>query len=148
MKKRQPQLNSSRYNAVINTLLTMAGIYVAVIVMMIYGGNDDIIGGFISSQATLEALYVNALAVISVTYSKFSTMDLIRVSTYFLSLFAIFIVVNIFVQSLYVVNPTLWSAWTWFRSPSITCILQIILALSIYRLECQEAVTYKKNKIR
>lgn len=150
MTKYQPKQKNALHhrNAVVNTLLVMMGIYIVFLLMILSEGTSGIYNVFVSSQASLAGMYVNALAIISVTYGKFSTMDLIRVSTYFLSIFALFIVINIFAQALYVVNPTLWTTWDWFRSPEVTYILQIALAISIYKLELQEEVKYKKNKIR
>lgn len=140
--------NQRRCKSFVNTILTMLGIYIAFFVMILAEGVDDVFDMFVDVQATPAGMYVNALAVISMTYSKFSTMDLIRVSTYFLSVFALFVVINIFAQSLYVVNPELWSAWDCFRSPMVTVALQVILMWSIYLLASQKEVEYKKNKIR
>lgn len=137
-----------RRDAVINTVLIVAGIYVTFFVMILTGNHPDIFDEFVSTQATLSGLYVNALAVISVTYGKFAAMDLIRVSTYFISVFALFVVMNIFAQALYMQNPTIWSTWCWLRSPFVTIVLQVLLVASIYMISCQKEVEYKKNKIR
>lgn len=140
--------NDSCKKAFVNTLLTMLGVYVAFLIMILFDGISNVTEKFFETQASLAGLYVNMLAVVTVVYGKFSAVNLIKVKTFFLSVIALFVTVNIFVQALYMLYPMIWNSSEWFQSGFMACILQIIYVCMIYMLSSQKEMVYKKNRIR
>lgn len=146
-QKKNQLFANKRVKALITTFLTAIGIYVAFLTPVFRMGSA-VVDDFFISQATVGGLYINSLAVISTVYSKFSSSILIYGRTFGISLFSIFIAINIFCQSecMYHIEYSL--LLESLRKMEFAYLLQIIFFISIYILILEPVIEFKKERIR
>lgn len=147
VQKKDQFFQSKRMRALITTFFTVMGVYAAFLTPILQRGSV-IVDDFFVSQATVGGLYVNSVAVIATAYSKFSSSMLIHGRTFFISIFSIFIAINIFCQAKCMQNMKDYLLWETLREIGFAYLLQIIFFSSIYILILEPGIENKKERIR
>lgn len=147
---KRTKVNSRYRSAIITTLIALGGIYAAFFILIfVRGGN--VVEDVFQAQSLLGGLFVNLFAVIGVAYSKFADYEFVHERVYWLSLSAFGILISIYAQAGAMQDSSIRVVADWMKSPWTSVVLQILLAILIFKLAAQKElevkVDYKKKKI-
>lgn len=147
---KRTKVNSRYRSAIITTLIALGGIYAAFFILIfVRGGN--VVEDVFQAQSLLGGLFVNLFAVIGVAYSKFADYEFVHERVYWLSLSAFVILISIYAQAGAMQDSSIRVVADWMKSPWTSVVLQILLAILIFKLAAQKElevkVDYKKKKI-
>ncbi len=148
-KQYKPRKTYTKRNIILGILASLAFIY-AYVINYIHADGYDIVGRYISSQANLDILHVNMLALCTLVYSKASQVSRINARTYIWCVAGIVVVVNMFTHALCMNFENLNYLYKdYFRAGWVDGAFLVLLFVIIIRMYClPEEDEYKKEIIK
>lgn len=136
--------------ALLTTLFALGGIYASFFVL-IFTEDGRAFDELLQAQSLLGAIFVNLFAVVGVAYSKFAKEIFVHKDVYWTSMASVVTIVSIFAQANAMKDSTVTLVFDWIESPCVSVVLQILLAILIFKIAAQKEldvrVSYNRKEL-